>query len=137
MKVIYNNWFPFGSYKILNLFGFLFSKDNTLDEIDINHEAIHTEQIKELALVGLLLVLLIDIIFNVPLWCYLFGISLFYIWYGIEYIFVRFFHKKQNDGYHDVSLEEEAYINEFDLNYLDNRKHFNWISFIKPKSYQK
>jgi hypothetical protein len=43
MKVIYNNWFPFGSYKIINLFGVLFSKDKTLDEIDINHESIHTE----------------------------------------------------------------------------------------------
>lgn len=134
MKIIYNNWFPFGSYKIINLFGVLFSKDKTLDAIDINHESIHTEQFKELAIVGLILVLLLDIIFNIPLVFYLLGISLFYIWYGIEYLIVRCFHKKQNDGYHDISFEEEAYNNELDYNYLDNRKHFSWIKYLKVKS---
>lgn len=134
MKIIYNNWFPFGSYKIINLFGVLFSKDRTLDEIDINHESIHTEQFKELAIVGLILVLLLDLVFNIPLIFYLFGVSLFYIWYGIEYLIVRCFHKKQNDSYHDVSFEEEAYNNELDYNYLDNRKHFSWVKYLKVKS---
>lgn len=134
MKIIYNNWFPFGSYKIINLFGVLFSKDKTLDETDINHESIHTEQFKELAIVGLILVLLLDLIFNIPLIFYLFGVSLFYIWYGIEYLIVRYFHKKQNDGYHDISFEEEAYNNELDYSYLDNRKHFSWIKYLKVKS---
>lgn len=134
MKIIYNNWFPFGSYKIINLFGVLFSKDRTLDEVDINHESIHTEQFKELAIIGLILVLLLDLIFNIPLIFYLFGVSLFYIWYGVEYLTVRCFHKKQNDGYHDVSFEEEAYNNELDCNYLDNRKHFSWIKYLKVKS---
>ena len=134
MKIIYNNWFPFGSYKIINLFGVLFSKDKTLDEIDINHESIHTEQFKELAIIGLILVLLLDLVFNIPLIFYLFGVSLFYIWYGIEYLIVRCFHKKQKDSYHDVSFEEEAYNNELDYNYLDNRKHFSWIKYLKVKS---
>ena len=61
----------------------------------------------------------------------------FYLWYGLEYLFVRLFHKKQNDAYHDVSFEEEAYNNQNDLNYLQNRKKFAWWKFVKPKSYEK
>jgi hypothetical protein len=78
-------------------------------------------------------VLLLDLVFNISLIFYLFGVSLFYIWYGIEYLIVRCFHKKQKDGYHDVSFEEEAYNNELDYNYLDNRKHFSWIKYLKVK----
>lgn len=137
MKIIYNNWFPFGTYKIFNLFGILFSKDKTLDKIDINHESIHSEQIIELAILGLILTIILDLIIGIPLIFYLVGLSLFYVWYGIEYLIVRFFHRKQNDGYHDISLEEEAYNNEDDLNYLDDRKPFNWVQYIKPKSYNK
>ena len=47
----------------------------------------------------------------IPLYTYLFGISLFYIWYGIEYVIIRFFHNKQSFAYHDVSFEEEAHNN--------------------------
>jgi hypothetical protein len=70
----------------------------------------------------------------IPLYVYLFGISLFYIWYGLEYVIIRFFHNKQSFAYHDVSFEEEAYNNDEDLNYLDNRKHFSWFKFIRIKS---
>ena len=134
MKIIYNNWFPFGSYKIINLFGVLFSKDRTLDFRDINHESIHTEQFKELAIVGVLVCLIINIIMPIPLYTYLFGISLFYIWYGIEYVVIRLFHNKQSFAYHDVSFEEEAHNHDEDLNYLNNRKHFSWFKFIRIKS---
>ena len=42
----------------------------------------------------------------------------YYIWYGIEYLIVRLFFKKQNDAYHDVSFEEEAYMNQNNYMYL-------------------
>lgn len=113
MKIVKNKWFPFGRYSTLNFFGILFTKSENLSQYTINHEAIHTAQMKEL--------------WYIP----------FYLWYGLEYLFVRFFHKKQNDAYHDVSLEEEAYNNQYDLNYLQNRKKFAWWEFIKPKSYEK
>ena len=65
------------------------------------------------------------------------GYIFFYIWYVIEYIIIRLFHNKQNGAYHDVSFEEEAYKHEHDLNYLATRKHYNWIKYIKIKSYGK
>ena len=58
----------------------------------------------------------------------------FYSWYGLEYLFVRFFHKKQNDAYHDVSFEEEAYEFQENLSYLDKRKHYAWLAYLKPRS---
>ena len=110
MKIIYNKFIPFGRYSAINLFGILFTKSKQLDDYTINHELIHTTQMKELA--------------------YIF----FYLWYGIEYIYVRLFHKKQNDAYHDVSFEEEAYNNEYNLNYLNERKCYSWIKYIRLKS---
>ena len=65
----------------------------------ILHEQIHTAQMKEML--------------------YIF----FYLWYGLEYIIIRFFHKKQNNAYHDVSFEEEAHDNAYNWNYLETRKY--------------
>lgn len=113
MKIVKNKWFPFGNYSTLNFFGILFTKSNSLSKYTINHEAIHTAQMKEM--------------WYIP----------FYLWYGLEYLFVRFFHKKQNDAYHDVSFEEEAYNNQHDLDYLQDREDFAWCKFVKPKSYEK
>ena len=46
MKIVKTKWFPFGGYKAINLFGILFTKSD-LSETEINHEAIHTAQMKE------------------------------------------------------------------------------------------
>lgn len=110
MKVVYNKVFPFGGYSTINIFGILFTKRKKLNEVTINHESIHTKQMQEMLYV------------------------FFYLWYGIEYLVVRFFHKKQGKAYHDISFEEEAYAYEKDLDYLKNRKHYNWWKFLKIKS---
>lgn len=110
MKIIHNKFIPFGKYSTINLFGVLLTKEKQLDKITINHESIHTAQMKEM------------------------GYIFFYIWYIIEYICIRLFHKKQTNAYHDVSFEEEAYYYEYNLNYLNERKHYSWFKFIKVKS---
>ena len=55
---------------------------------------------------------------------------------GIEYLIIRLFHKKQNDVYHDVTFEEEAHNNDKDLSYLEDRKPFAWLKYIKLRSYK-
>lgn len=112
-KVIVNKLIPFGAYITINLFGILFTKYKILNKYTINHEAIHTAQMKEM------------------------GYIFFYLWYGIEYLLIRLFHKKQGDAYHDVSFEEEAYLNQKDLTYLNTRKHYSWVKHLKIKSYGK
>lgn len=110
MKVIHTKWFPFGPYHTINLFGILFTKRDHLTKDTVTHEQIHTAQMKEMLFV------------------------FFYLWYGIEYIIIRFFHKKQNSAYHDVSFEEEAYANQYNDNYLKMRKHYAWLKYIKIRS---
>lgn len=112
VTIIPNRLIPFGDYATINLFTVLFTKNKTglLRNKDVNHELIHTAQMKELGYIG------------------------FYLWYGIEYLIIRLFHKKQGDAYHDVSFEEEVYANEKDLSYLDKRKHYAWVKYLKVKS---
>lgn len=109
MKIIYNSIIPFKGYKAVNILGILFvRKGCKLTDIDINHENIHTEQIKEMLYV------------------------LFYIWYLIEWLvkiaICLFKGKNLNDAYYSISFEQEAYKNQYDLNYIENRKHYNWIN---------
>ena len=112
MKIVHTKHFPFGSYATINLFGILFTKQDKLIPRDINHEKIHTAQMKEM------------------------GYIFFYLWYFIEYLLIRLFHKKQGNAYHDVSFEEEAYNNQYNYSYLKSRHHYAWIKFLKIRSYK-
>ena len=99
MIIIKNSIIPFKGYKAMNLFGILFlRKPYSLSEKDINHEAIHTAQMKELLFI------------------------FFYIIYFLEWI-VRLFINK--NAYRSISFEKEAYSNEKNLEYLKTRKHFS------------
>lgn len=97
MKIIKNSIIPFGEYDAINLFGIIFIKGNASQTV-LNHEAIHTAQMKELL--------------------YIF----FYIIYGIEYLWNLI--KYKDKAYDNISFEKEAYAHQRDFNYLDNRKHF-------------
>lgn len=123
MKVVYSKHFPFSGYSCLNFLGLiLFVRMRksggeyvkpTLSKRTMNHELIHSAQYLELLYIG------------------------FWLWYGIEYLLVRVFHKKQNEAYHDVSFEEEAYAYQDYDNYLQYRKHFAWWKFVKIRSNEK
>ena len=101
MKIIQNNIIPFKGFKAINLFGILFTR-KPLKEIDINHEMIHTAQMKELF--------------------YIF----FYLWYIIEWLILIFKYKNARTAYRNIRFEKEAYDHERDLNYLNYRPHYNY-----------
>lgn len=48
MIIIHTRHFPFGNYTTINLFGILFTKNKKLSKRTINHERIHTKQMKEM-----------------------------------------------------------------------------------------
>lgn len=101
MLIIRNKVIPFKGFKAINLFGILFVRENAkLDAKTINHEGIHTAQMKEML--------------------YIF----FYLWYVIEWI-IRLFGK--GNAYRKVSFEKEAYNNQDDVTYLTKRKKYNWL----------
>lgn len=135
MIIIKNKWFPFGGYKAINLFGILFTKSE-MSDIDLNHEKIHSLQMLECFISLLVILLPIVLIFNLSWLILLLSIPSFYIWYGLEYLTIRLFNlrDKQNDVYHEVSFEEEAYNNENTLNYLNERKPFAWFKYLNIHS---
>lgn len=107
MILVKNNIIPFSGYKAINLFGIIFYKGNYPSKRVINHEAIHTAQMKELL--------------------YIF----FYIWYGIEY-FIRLF--QHGDEYRSISFEREAYDNDDNLEYLKTRKKYAWFKYVNKSN---
>lgn len=102
MKIIYNKFIPFKGFLAINLFGVLFARHgSTIGRYTINHEEIHTEQMKEL------------------------GYIFFYIIYLIEWIYRLFQYRFNNkEAYRNISFEKEAYYNEYNLSYLASRKPY-------------
>lgn len=104
MIIIRNNIIPFKGFAAINLFGILFvRKDAVISEQTINHEKIHTAQMKEMLYV------------------------FFYLWYIVEWL-VRLFGK--GNAYKNISFEKEAYHHDDDMNYLKTRKHYTWFWYI-------
>ena len=105
MKVIQNNVIPFKGFLAINLFGVVFARKEPWRKLEtwdrlrvINHESIHTAQMKELLYIG------------------------FYLLYFLEWVYRLIFHTKS--AYEGISFEKEAYAWETDMTYLKNRKHF-------------
>lgn len=107
MRIVKNKFIPFKGFKCINLFGVLFVRNECeLTDRDINHESIHTAQIKELWYVT------------------------FYILYLLEW-FIRLFMK--GNAYRNISFEREAYGNEYNTSYLKDRKKFAWKNYFKEE----
>ncbi len=105
MKIIYNNLIPFKGFAAMNLFGLLFvRKKIVLTKEMINHEQIHTAQMKELF--------------------YLF----FYLIYFIEWLIKLV--KYGSKSYYHISFEREAYANDQDMGYLKKRRKWAFMRFI-------
>jgi len=106
MKIIINSIIPFKGFTAINLFGIIFCRPEyaPLANITLNHEAIHTKQMKELL--------------------YLF----FYLLYGLEWFVKLFFYGK--NSYRNISFEREAYSHAQNFDYLSKRKPFAWIKLI-------
>lgn len=105
MKLIYNNVIPFNGFKAINILGFCFIRnDCKMSEKDLNHERIHTAQMKEMFYV------------------------FFYLWYFVEWIVKLFIYGK--NSYKHISFEVEAYDNEGNPDYLKDRLIFGWWEYL-------
>lgn len=61
MKIIYNDIIPVKGFKAINLFGVLFVRNGfRMSDVDINHEEIHTAQMKELLYIGFYLLYVLE-----------------------------------------------------------------------------
>lgn len=109
MKIIYNSLIPFKGFSAINLFGVVFARNEykELSQRILNHEAIHTAQMREMAYV------------------------FFYIWYLVEWLIKLFRYGRK--AYDNISFEREAYTYQFDYSYLKKRKRFAWWLHIRKK----
>lgn len=104
MRIIYNNVLPFKGFKAINLFGVLFvRKGCVMSDVSLNHEKIHTAQMREMLYV------------------------FFYLWYVVEWV-VRLFGK--GNAYRNISFEREAYDNQSYILYLDERRRYAWLEYL-------
>lgn len=90
-------------------------KNADIDELTINHEEIHTEQIKEL-------------------W-YVF----FYLWYVVDWLIKLVIYRNFRDAYVNVVFEREAYANDedADIELTDQAIEYfrKYLTMIDPKTY--
>ena len=117
MKLVYNNIIPFKGYLAMCVFPFIFVRKDAraLRTTDINHETIHGKQQIEMLCV------------------------LFFVRYGIEW-FIRWvaYGFDGHLAYKNISFEQEAYLHEDDLIYLNNRKLFaSWQYLFKTSFIRK
>ncbi len=59
-----------------------------------------------------------------------FLIFFFFIWYGIEFLIRLYQYKDRRNAYLNISFEREAYANETNVNYLQNRKFFSFFHYL-------
>lgn len=105
MKVVKNNLIPFKGFTAINLFGILFvRKDARINAVTLNHERIHTRQMREMLYLP------------------------FYIWYLAEWL-IRLL--LPGNAYRNISFEREAYARQADLSYPDRRKPYSWLKYIR------
>lgn len=88
-------------------FVFLVNKNDKLNKVFLNHERIHLRQQLELLVLP------------------------FYVWYGLEFLLRLIQYKNRRKAYYNICFEREAYGNEKDLNYLEKRPFWKFLSYIK------
>lgn len=99
MKIVYNRFIPFKGFRAINLFGVIFArKECKVMPRTINHEKIHTAQMRELGYIG------------------------FYVLYFLEWL-VRLVVATKT-AYKGISFEVEAYEHQYDYSYLESRKPY-------------
>jgi hypothetical protein len=97
-------------YHAIAIFPFIFlRRGGAENEILINHERIHLRQQAELLVLP------------------------FYLWYLLEYLCKLVIYRSHNKAYRNISFEREAYRNDEDLGYLQNRKFWSFMKYLFRK----
>lgn len=109
MKIFYSKYFPPKGFTAINLFGIIIARKEygNLSRKEINHEKIHSFQIKEL------------------LWI------IFYLLYFFEWLFRIVQYRNPLKAYYNISFEREAYSNDGNMSYLKNRSPYSFINYYK------
>lgn len=90
--------------------GFIVISRDEMSEQTRRHETIHYQQYLDLFFIGFIVLYL---------WDWLVGLLI---------------HKKGNVAYYSIRAEQEAYVNDHNVDYLSERKRWTWLFDYKVKS---
>ena len=131
MFIIPNNIIPFPGFMAITLWPFIFVRKKAFSSFTrsvMNHERIHARQQLETLCVG-------AVIASVFIaagcgWWSLLALPLFLWLYGFEWVVLFLCLGNSHRAYRSVSFEQEAYDNEDDPSYLQNRRPFAWLNYV-------
>lgn len=107
-KVIETKLVPAGDITAITLFGLVFTRDRKqITPRILNHELIHCQQQLELLYIP------------------------FFILYVLEWLAHLVKYRKWWKAYQSISFEREAYSNDANPDYLDHRKPYSWLRYIR------
>ena len=109
MVIVKNNIIPFKGFTALTLWPFIFvRKDEEKYYTDVvdRHEHIHGEQQKEMLIVFFLLL------------------------YGVEWLVKWAYYRNSMTAYKNISFEREAYANQNNVAYLNERKPYAFLKYL-------
>lgn len=123
MRIIRNSSIPFKGFTAINIFGVVFVRKEIRPQhnislrnwdIMLNHELIHTAQMKELLYIP------------------------FYLWYVLEWLIRLAIYRNAREAYRNISFEREAYNMQNNFHYIidKERKPYAFLKYIKRKSIQ-
>lgn len=110
MIIITTTFFVPKGYKAMAVFPFVLvaKKADKKNIFLINHEKIHLAQQLEMLVLP------------------------FYIWYLLEFLYHFLKTKNKDSAYRKISFEQEAFDNEQQLNYLQKRRFWAFLYYLKP-----
>jgi len=138
-KVIYNDLIPFKGFQAITILPFIFARNSAkwLKDYEENHEDIHLRQQLEVLIAALAIDFILVMIFDLSLWWLLASLLVYYILYGIEWLVRLAVYRDVHMAYRNISTEQEAYIHQRDIDYLNTRRVFSWVKFIGQTTYRK
>lgn len=132
MKNIISKHIPFSGYKAMTVWPFIFIREGmawAYDEKTDRHEHIHGIQQVEMLIAGILIAIVLFVVGCG--WWSLAALPLFFYWYVVEWLIRWAYYRNRKTAYKNISFEREAYAKEDDVVYLDSRKPFVWVKYIK------
>jgi len=138
-NIIYNNIIPFKGSKAITIWPLTFARKSSkpLKDYEENHEDIHLRQQLEVLIAAFVIDFILVMFLDLSLWWLLASLLVYYILYGIEWLIRLIIYRDVHMAYRNISTEQEAYVHQRDIDYLNHRRVFSWVKFIGQTTYRK
>ncbi len=112
--ILYSKYLVPKGYLGITIYPFVFLKEKRFkeDTVLINHEYIHLKQQLELLIIP------------------------FFVWYGIEFLIRLCYYKNWFLAYKNISFEREAFANELNSKYLNQRGFWQFLKYLRNHDFQ-